>query len=186
MDSRSFAMSSRGFSTGGDPNQASGTTYPWGVICRGSRGGRVPCSRFQELDVAEFAVDPRSPEWAEFRDHFPRCAECSREAARFGVLAAALRSENAGASAHPSDAQLLALARVPAELARDERARLEAHLAGCAPCRTELAATRGFAFAKAEAREERPGWLAGIGVALAALLRRPAFVAALAAAVALL
>jgi len=146
----------------------------------------VPCSRVHEVDLAAFAVDPRSPEWAEFRDHFPRCADCTREVARFGALAAALRTENAGVSAHPSDAQLLALARAPAELVRDERARFEAHLAGCAPCRTELAAARGFAFAKSTTEAKRPGWLAGIGMAFAPLLRRPAFAAALAVALAVI
>lgn len=146
----------------------------------------MPCNRFQEMDLAEFAVDPRAPEWAEFRDHFPRCAECSRDVARFGALAAALRTEIAGASAHPSDEKLLALARAPSQLARDERARLEAHLAGCAPCRTELAAARSFTFAKTAAAEKRGGWLAGIGMALAPLLRRPAFAAAMAVALVLL
>ena len=146
----------------------------------------MPCSRFQELDLAEFAVDPRAPEWAEFRDHFPRCVECSRDVARFGALAAALGVTGTSASAHPSDTKLLALARAPGDLARDERARLEAHLAGCAPCRTELTAARAFTFAKVAKAEKRRGWLGGIGMALVPLLRRPAFAAAMALVVAVL
>src|SRR4029453_16563065 len=132
------------------------------------------------MDFAEFAVDPRAPEWAEFRDHFPRCAECSREVARVTALVTALGSEGTGASAHPSDAKLLALAGPPAELARDERARLETHLAGCAPCRTELAAARAFAFAAASAPAERPRWSERMGMAFP-LLRRPLLAATLAA-----
>ena len=138
----------------------------------------MPCTRLQEIDVAAFAVDPRAPAWAEFRDHFPRCAECSREVARFATLSVALGSEGAGASAHPSDAKLLALARASSELARDERARLEAHLAGCAPCRTELAVARGFDFAAVSASPGRRSWLAGLGMALVPLLRRPVLAAA--------
>lgn len=139
----------------------------------------MPCSRFQQIDVAAFAVDPRAPEWAEFRDHFPRCAECSREVARVTALAVALGTEGAGASAHPSDAKLLALARAPSELARDERARLESHLAGCAPCRTELAAARSLAFAAVPAPAKRPGWLDALGTVFVPLLRRPLLAAAL-------
>ena len=106
----------------------------------------MPCTRAQEIDVAAFAVDPRAAEWAEFRAHFPRCEECSREVARFDTLAAVLRDGETGASAHPSAAQLVALATSPSSLAPEERARLEAHLAGCAPCRTDLGVARGFDF----------------------------------------
>jgi hypothetical protein len=139
----------------------------------------VPCTRFQEIDVAEFAVDPRAPEWAEFRDHFPRCAECSREVARLGALAAALGTEHAGTSAHPSDAKLFALARAPSGLPRDERALLETHLAGCAPCRTELAAARSFAFAAAPAPAGRRRWLDGLRMAIVPLVAAALVVAVL-------
>ncbi len=107
----------------------------------------MPCTKAQEIDVAAFVVDPRAPEWAEFRDHFPGCAECSRAIAHFAALKAALAGEDVSASAHLSEAQIAALAEPSPRLASDERVRLEAHVAGCAPCRTELAVARRFDFA---------------------------------------
>jgi hypothetical protein len=138
----------------------------------------VPCNRLQEIDVAEFAVDPHAPAWAEFRDHYPRCAECSSEVARFATLKSALGSDGAGGPAHLSEAQLLALASSRAHAAPEERVRLEAHLAGCAPCRTELAVVRGFDFASIAAAPGRRGWLVRLGGALAAPPRRAALLAA--------
>jgi hypothetical protein len=137
----------------------------------------VPCNRVQEIDVAEFAVDPRAPAWAEFRDHYPRCPECSREVARFATLRAALTSEVAGVSAHPSEAQLLALATTSSRFAADERTRLEAHLAGCAPCRTELAVVRGFDFTAVASPQRRPRWRDWLGGPLVLALPRPALLA---------
>jgi hypothetical protein len=138
----------------------------------------VACTRVQEIDLAEFAVDPRAPAWAEFRDHYPRCAECSREVAGFATLKMALAGDGAGASAHPSESELLALATPSLHLASDERVRLEAHLAGCAPCRTELAVARGFDFAAVSAPPRRPRLLDWLGGALVPALARPALLAA--------
>jgi hypothetical protein len=136
----------------------------------------VPCTRSQEIDVAEFAVDPRAPAWAEFRDHYPRCPECAREVARFATLKLVLADEAAAASAHLSEADLVAFATVPTRLAVEDRVRLEAHLAGCAPCRTELAVARGFR--GVPAAPTRSGWREWLGGLLAPALWRPALVAA--------
>lgn len=139
----------------------------------------MPCTNFQEIDVAEFAVDPRAPAWVDFRAHYPRCPECSREVARFATLKRALASEGESASAHPSEAELVALATPSARLAPVERVRLEAHLAGCAPCRTELAvAQRGLELPAVSAAPARPRWLEWLGGTLAPALRRPVFTAA--------
>ncbi len=138
----------------------------------------MPCTRIQEIDVAEFAVDPRAPAWADFRDHYPRCPECSSEVARFATLKRGLAGEGEGASAHPSEAELVALATPASRLAPEQRVRLEAHLAGCAPCRTELAVVRGPGFPAVSAAPARPRWLEWLDGVLAPLLRRPALVAA--------
>jgi hypothetical protein len=138
----------------------------------------VPCTRSQEIDVAEFAVDPRAPAWADFRAHYPRCPECAREVARFARLKLALADEGAGTSAHPSEADLVAFAAPSSRLPPEERVRLEAHLAGCAPCRTELAVARGPGVPAARGVPTRPRWLEWLGGALAPAVRRPALVAA--------
>ena len=138
----------------------------------------MPCTRSQEIDVAEFAVHPRAPAWADFRDHYPRCPECAREVARFATLKLALADEGAGASAHPSEADLVALATPSTRLSPEDPRRLEAHLAGCAPCRTELAVVRGFELPPVPAAAGRPGWREWLGGVLAPALWRPALVAA--------
>jgi hypothetical protein len=136
----------------------------------------VPCTKVHEIDVAAFVVDPRAPEWAEFRDHLPRCADCALELARFATLTLALAGEATGASAHLSEAQIVALAVPSSQVARDERDRLEAHLAGCAPCRTELAVARGFDFAAISAprrRIPRFGWRPALAAAAIVALAVP-------------
>jgi outer membrane biosynthesis protein TonB len=138
----------------------------------------VLCTRYQEIDLAEFAVDPRALGWAEFRDHFPRCRECSREVARFGALDSALRADGAGSSAHPSDEALFAFAAGSPSLARDERARLEAHLAGCSPCRSELGAAQRLRAAAVPAAHPGPSWLERIGAMLAGWRQHPLYAAA--------
>ena len=136
----------------------------------------MPCTRSQEIDVAQFAVDPRAPAWADFRDHYPRCPECAREVARFAMLKLALADEGPSASAHLSEAELVALATASSRLGSEDRARLEAHLVGCAPCRTELAVARGFR--GVPAAPMRPGWREWLAGVLAPALWRPALVAA--------
>lgn len=81
----------------------------------------------------------------------------------------------AGAS-HPSEARLLAFEQDPSTCGPEERAAIEAHLAECRECRSELAVLRGFDF-----HELRPARAAGSAGALASLreaafsiLRRPA------------
>ncbi len=136
----------------------------------------MPCTKVHEIDVAAFVVDPRAREWAAFRDHFPLCPDCSREVARFATLTLALAGEAAGASAHLSEAEIVALAAPSSRLARDGRDRLEAHLAGCAPCRTELAVARSFDFSAISAprkRLPRFGWRPALAAAAVVALAVP-------------
>jgi len=155
-------------------------------------GGRfLRCDRARTTDLSGFAADPRAVEWADFRDHYPRCPDCSREVGRLGALLGALRFETSSASAHVADRQLLALYRSPDQLPREESERIALHLAGCAPCRTELAVLERFDFAAlaAEARAPGPaarllGALRRIPAALWSTLPRPVLAALLAVIVA--
>jgi hypothetical protein len=119
----------------------------------------LSCDKAQSLDLAAFAVDPRGAEFDEFRAHYATCADCSREVERLSRLESALRVQ-ATTSGHPEAEALLALERHPETLVPEQREALAAHLEGCAPCRAELRALRGFH--TAAAREgHSPGGQAG-------------------------
>src|SRR5262245_9688446 len=106
------------------------------------------------MDFEGFAVDPRAAEWGDFLDHYPRCPDCSREMSRLGALVAELGFESVRGAAHLGDRELVALSTAPERLHPEERERIEQHLAGCAPCRTELAVLVRFDFS-ALAGEEK-------------------------------
>lgn len=146
----------------------------------------MSCGGATEIDWAGFAADPRAPEWEGFRAHYPTCADCSRVVASWTHLRGALAEAGGIDAAHPADAELLAFASEPSSLARARRAALEAHLAGCAPCRTELAVLRRFDFSalgagapqRARSVAARPGpgeRLRALAEALLGPLRQPAF-----------
>jgi len=145
----------------------------------------MTCNRAREIDLASFIVDSRAAEWAEFRDHYPRCADCAREVAQLGTLVATLQDAGANPGAHLTEQQLLALSTAPASLGVEEREKTEAHLANCAPCRTELASVRDFDWSAVAAPAQGPGWLERFGAALFPALPRPVLAAALAVLVAL-
>jgi hypothetical protein len=117
----------------------------------------MPCERSQDLDLSAFLAAPRDEEFAEFRDHYPRCAECAAEVRAWTELHEAL------AAAHPDPDRL---ARYEA-LAPAERASLDRHVAGCPSCREELAQLASFDPAPLTAPpatpEPRRSWLAGLG-----------------------
>lgn len=151
----------------------------------------LSCPRTRETDFAAFASDRSAPEWASLRSHYPRCPECAEEVARWSRLDVLLRSEGAGMAAHPSEHQLLAYQAEPAALEPEARTALEAHLAACAPCRSELRVLAGFDFAAlesgaasgargaAEASEERrTGVLEGLGERIFGLASRPVWAVA--------
>lgn len=144
------------------------------------------CGGATKIDWAAFAADPRAPEWEGFRAHYPTCADCSRVVASWTHLRGALADAGGIDAAHPADAELLAFASEPSGLARARRAALDAHLAGCAPCRTELAVLRRFDFSalgagapqRVRSVAVRPGpgdRLRALALALLGPLRQPAF-----------
>jgi len=60
------------------------------------------CRESLTLDLAEFLTRASAPEFAAFRAHYPRCADCSAEVRAWTELYTAL-----SASAHPSPETLL-------------------------------------------------------------------------------
>jgi hypothetical protein len=145
----------------------------------------MSCRHASEIDLLGFLDDPRRQEFAEFREHYPRCRDCAAELRVWTELHAALRATRA-ASAHPEPEQLARYEGAPGGLAPAERRALEAHLATCPACRDELRALRGWtpvaridpASARAAAPAPRGEWLA----ALRRLLWHPALAYALLAA----
>src|SRR5262249_61032074 len=96
----------------------------------------------------------------------------------FAAPAARLGAECRGSPAHPSEEQLAAPASFRPRLAPDELRRLDLHLAGCAPCRTEVAAVRGFDPADAAEKMGHVAVLDRLAAMITAGLRRPVFAAA--------
>ncbi len=151
----------------------------------------MSCRRSAEIDLAAFAADRHAPEWRGFRAHYPVCPDCSRAVAAWAQLHSVLEASVAEESAHVAEDELLAVAADPVRLPEARRRAVEAHLAGCAPCRSELAVLRGFDFAalgapaaRRFAAEEPPGWIDRLAAALIPL-RRPAFALAVAVLVAI-
>ncbi len=87
-------------------------------------------------------VETRNEDWAAFREHYPVCAECSAEVARWSQLEEILG--RSGQFEHPSEAALLAFETDPGALATEERSSVRLHLDDCAPCRDALVAVRSF------------------------------------------
>jgi hypothetical protein len=151
----------------------------------------VSCTRSQETDLAGFVVEPSAAEWAEFRAHYPGCAACSAEVARWSKLEGALSAT--GTAWHPSDEMLLAFERAPAKLRPGEGSAIRRHLGSCVLCRDALTAVRSFDFGVAAVAEPsrvreqpaEPSWLSGLLASLGDALLSPklSFALALAAAV---
>ena len=143
----------------------------------------MSCAVGQETDFAAFALERSAPEWARLRDHYPRCRDCAREVARWSRLVRALREEGARVSEHPSPERLHAYRSGPLRLDASEREVIGAHLAGCAPCRSELRVLARFDFsALARVGAARPARGAWLGALTSRVSRRP-LAPALAAAV---
>lgn len=135
----------------------------------------MSCNRAQETDLLAFFADPRSEELAEFRDHYPVCADCSCEVRAWSEVDALLRE---AAAEHPEAADLLRFESQPGSFDSAGRARLASHLEGCPSCRDEAGAIRTFlasqtsrsavpaATPDASRSSEAPGWLETLRAAL--------------------
>src|SRR5216110_346943 len=65
----------------------------------------MSCRRAFDLDLADFVAGSARPEWAEFRAHYARCAECSAEVRAWTELHLLLQPP----AAHPAEELLLRL-----------------------------------------------------------------------------
>ena len=130
----------------------------------------MSCLRAFDVDLADFVASSARPEWAEFRAHYARCAECSAEVRAWTELHLLLQPP----AAHPAEELLLRFETERDLLPAAERRAVEEHLARCPSCNDELAALRRFDFASLEPRAA-----ASPPASFAAFLRRlvlhPAF-----------
>ncbi len=107
----------------------------------------MSCHRATEIDVEAFLVDSGHASFEEFRAHYPECTDCAAEVERWSAFEIALRqavSDSLGLPGiHPEPERLEALlsSSGPADA---EARQVEAHVAGCDSCRTELALLRRF------------------------------------------
>ena len=95
----------------------------------------MDCRQAFELDLAEFLAAPREAHFDAFRAHYPRCEACSAEVGAWTELHAQL-----AAVSHPAAEVLAGYAQLP----EVERARIDAHTAGCPACREELRLLEAF------------------------------------------
>jgi len=102
------------------------------------------CNRTEQLDLAAFAVDRASEEWAEFRLHYPACGDCSQAVAEWAGLTTLLGETPRAGSAHPAPATLLAFSQEPERLDATERRSVERHLESCPSCALEHKVGRDF------------------------------------------
>ncbi len=135
----------------------------------------MSCLRAFDVDLADFVASSARPEWAEFRAHYARCAECSAEVRAWTELHLLLQPP----AAHPAEELLLRFETERDRQPAAERRLVEEHLAHCPSCKDELAALRRFDFASLEPRAA-----ASPAASFAAFLRRlvlhPAFAYAIA------
>ncbi len=110
------------------------------------------CTRSRDVDWSAWLADPSAPEWRDFVEHYPWCEECAREVDRVDALIRALRDHppDPGTSdcGHPPPRELALYIEEAESLDADRRDQIEAHLGGCAPCRSELRAFRRFDFSR--------------------------------------
>jgi hypothetical protein len=98
----------------------------------------MACRKAFDLDLVACLLDAGRPEWAEFRDHYPRCADCAAEVRTWTELQASL------AAPHPAPDELLKFEQRSKDLAPAAHERIGAHVATCRSCRDELRALRAF------------------------------------------
>jgi hypothetical protein len=131
----------------------------------------MACRKAFDLDLVACLLDTGRPEWSEFRDHYPRCADCAAEVRTWTELQSGL------APPHPTPEDLLRFDARGNDLAVDARTAIAAHIATCRSCRDELRALRAFdprtlaPEIAAGPAARRPRWWHGIG----RLLVHPAF-----------
>src|SRR5213593_1735402 len=104
----------------------------------------MSCRKAFDIDLADFLAHAGTPEWREFREHYPRCPECAAEVRAWTELHHLLQRN--GADTHPPEERLLRFETERAALSAAEREMIARHLAACRSCADELAALRRFDF----------------------------------------
>src|SRR5437762_1358882 len=85
----------------------------------------MSCRRAFDVDLADFVASSARPEWAEFRAHYARCAECSAEVRAWTELHLLLQPP----AAHPAEELLFRFETERDRLPAAERRAVEANLA---------------------------------------------------------
>ena len=70
-----------------------------------AKGGPVTCRRAQEIDLLEFLNAPQRADFENFRQHYPRCPDCSAELRTWTELHETL-NDGGSAPAHPDPEEL--------------------------------------------------------------------------------
>lgn len=110
------------------------------------------CGRADRVELDAFLLGAAGDETiAEFREHYPHCADCSAVVADWMTLDGALREIMAEtgelASAHPEPDDLADYAEAPTRMGKRmgvKAMQIENHLANCASCANELKLIAGF------------------------------------------
>jgi hypothetical protein len=122
------------------------------VILREVRGKRVPfmltdCNQALEVDLAAVFTEPQSPEWEEFRLHYPQCERCSAEVAKWRKLEQVLKAAGkATTGVHPAEETLLQFHHNAERLSPAERQAIQQHLQICRACTEGLSLATSFDF----------------------------------------
>ena len=111
----------------------------------------MSCGRANTLDLAEFVVDPAKPEWADFKLHYPSCADCSDEVAVWMEIEGALSDAAEAGGGHPEPALLQTFHFNPGSIEASRKLEVESHLASCRSCADEMVVLREFDFSALEA-----------------------------------
>jgi len=98
----------------------------------------MACRKAFDLDLVACLLDADRPEWTDFRDHYPRCADCSAEVRTWTELQASL------APPHPSADDLYQFEVDGPGMRLEVRQTILAHVTKCRSCRDELRALRTF------------------------------------------
>jgi hypothetical protein len=106
------------------------------------------CNQALAIDLAAVFTEPQSPEWEEFRLHYPRCERCAAEVANWRKLEQLLRAAGKATTevVHPAEEALLQFHRNAARLSLEERQAIQQHLQTCRACAEGLALATSFDF----------------------------------------
>jgi len=105
------------------------------------------CNQASEVDLAAVFTEPQSPEWEEFRLHYPQCECCSAEVAKWRKLEQVLRAAGkVTIVVHPAEEALLQFHHHAERLSPAERQSIQQHLQTCRACTEGLSLATSFDF----------------------------------------